>query len=372
MGKYIIRRALQAIPVIFLIAVVSFLLMQAAPGGPAAAFNQNPRISEAQKAAWLERWCLEAKPDLAGTLREFGGWMGVWNCEGGASNGSFFNPETGLPNFLPQALGGGNNGILHGDFGFSIFTGRPVLDMISERVPATLVLMTTAFIIWVTVAIVIGVIAAVRRYSLFDQAVTFFSYVFYSLPTFWLGLILIFIFAVGLRWVPPQGIVDTRGACGAFNTPHYWDCFWKNPAANIVDIGRHLILPVITLVAVSVAGDSRFVRSSMLDTLSQDYVRTARAKGLTRSRVVFRHAFRNALLPIMTNVALEIAFLFSGAIVTETVFNWPGMGRLYIDGVANRDYFLLMGILLIGSVLVVVMNLVADVFYAWADPRIRY
>ena len=197
---------------------------------------------------------------------------------------------------------------------------------------------------------------------------TFFSYVFYSLPTFWLGLMLIFIFAVGLRWVPATGHRRHPRRCGAFNTPHYWDGFWKNPAANVLDIGRHLVLPVLTLVAVSVAGDSRFVRSSMLDTLSQDYVRTARAKGLTRSRVVFRHAFRNALLPIMTNVALEIAFLFSGAIVTETIFIWPGMGRLYIDGVANRDYFLLMGILLIGSVFVVIMNLVADVFYAVGRP----
>jgi peptide/nickel transport system permease protein len=368
MAQYIARRVLQAIPVVFLIAVVSFLLMQAAPGGPAVVFNQNPRISVAQKTAFLEHWCLEDKPDAVGMLREFGGWLGVWNCHNG---GGFFS-ASGAPNFLPAALGGGVNGVLHGDFGYSIFTGRPVLDMIGERVPATLVLMTIALVIWVTLAILLGVIAAVRRYSLFDQAVTFFSYVFYSLPTFWLGLILIFIFAVDLRLLPPQGIVDTRSACGAFNTAHYWDCFWKNPGPNLFEMGRHLILPVITLVAVNVAGDSRFVRGSMLDTLSQDYVRTARAKGLTRTRVVFRHAFRNAMLPILTNVALEIAFLFGGAIVTETIFNWPGMGRLYIDGVGNRDYFLLMGILLIGSVLVVIMNLVADVIYAWADPRIRY
>lgn len=371
MGKYIIRRVLQAIPVIFLIAVVSFLLMQAAPGGPAAAFNQNPKISDAEKAAWLSRWCLESRPDAVGMLREFAGWMGLWNCQGGTAAGSFFSAQ-GLPNVLPAFLGGGTNGVLHGDFGTSLFYNRPVLAMISERLPATLVLMITAFVIWVTLAILLGVMAAVKRYSLFDQAVTFFSYIFYSLPTFWLGLILIFVFAIDLRLVPPQGIVDTRGACGAFNTQQFWACFWKNPGANMLDIGRHLILPVMTLVAVSVAGDSRFVRSSMLDTLSQDYVRTARAKGLTRPRVIFRHAFRNALLPILTNIALEIAFLFSGAIVTETVFNWPGMGRLYIDGVANRDYFLLMGILLIGSILVVVMNLVADVIYAWADPRIRY
>jgi len=369
MSRYIIRRLIQAIPVIFLIAVVSFLLMQAAPGGPQAQFNQNPRITGTMIDNWLKAWCLERNPDPAGLLREFGGWLGVWNCQGGGLMSAH-----GVPNFLPTFLGGGTNGVLHGDFGLSITTqpGRPVLDLITERIPATLVLMTTAFVIWVTVAIVIGVIAAVKRYSLFDQTVTFTSYIFFSLPTFWLGLVLIFIFADALHWLPSQGIIDSRSTAGIFNTPQYWATFWKDPTAQVVDIGRHLILPVLTLVAVSVAGDSRFVRSSMLDTLSQDYVRTAKAKGLPRRRVVFRHAFRNAMLPITTNVALEIAFLFSGAIVTETIFSWPGMGRLYFDGVNNRDYFLLMGLLLIGSVLVVVMNLVADVFYAWADPRIRY
>jgi peptide/nickel transport system permease protein len=367
MGRYILRRSIQAIPVIFLIAVVSFLLMQAAPGGPQAAFNQNPHISEAQVTAWLQRWCLERNPDAFGMLREFGGWLGVWNCSGGGLLSS-----QGLPNFLPSFLGGGTNGVLHGDFGFSIASGRPVLDMIIERVPATLVLMGTAFVIWISLAVVLGVIAAVKRYSLFDQSVTFFSYIFYSLPTFWLGLILIYIFAVALHWLPAQGIIDSRSTAGVFNTPTYWTNFWADPVPQLVDIGKHLVLPVVTLVAVSVAADSRFVRSSMLDTLNQDYVRTARAKGLPRRTVIFRHAFRNALLPILTNVALELAFLFGGAIVTETIFSWPGMGRLYFEGVGNRDYFLLMGILLIGSMLVVIMNLVADVIYAWADPRIRY
>jgi peptide/nickel transport system permease protein len=369
MGRYVIRRALQAIPVIFLIAVISFLLMQAAPGGPQAQFNQNPKISAAMVDSWLKNWCLERNPDPVGMLREFGGWLGIWNCSGGGLLSS-----QGMPNFLPAFMGGGTNGVIHGDFGLSITTqpGRPVLDMIVERIPATLILMGTAFIIWVTVAILFGVIAAVKRYSMFDQGVTFTSYIFYSLPTFWLGLILIFVFAVTLHWLPSQGIIDSRSTAGIFGTPEYWSNFWADPLPQVVDIGRHLILPVVTLVAVSIAGDSRFVRSSMLDTLSQDYVRTAKAKGLPQKTVVFRHAFRNALLPITTNVALEIAFLFSGAIVTETIFSWPGMGRLYFDGINNRDYFLLMGILLIGSVLVVAMNLVADVFYAWADPRIRY
>jgi len=367
MIKYVIRRAIEAIPVIFLIAVVSFFLMQQAPGGPQAAFNQNPHITPAQVDQWLARWCLERDPGVVGTVREFGGWLGIWNCTGGG-----LLSDKGLPNFLPTFLGGGTNGLLHGDFGYSIFSGRPVLDLILERLPATFILMGIAWVLWVVIAVAIGILAAVRRYSFFDQASTFFSYVFYSLPTFWLGLMLIFAFGVSLRWFPVQGIVDTRGAPAAFGTAAYWKAFMASPGPQIFDIGRHLVLPVVTLIAVSVAGDSRFVRSAMLDSLSQDYVRTARAKGIPERRVIFRHAFRNALLPILTNLALEVAFLFGGAIVTETVFSWPGMGRLYYEGVNNRDYFLLMGILFIGSLLVVLMNLVADVLYAWADPRIRY
>jgi peptide/nickel transport system permease protein len=364
---FIIRRLLQAIPVIFLITVVSFLLMEQAPGGPASQFNGVPRITEEQVEAWLTRWCLERNPDIVGILREYGGWLGVWNCD----TDSLLSRQ-GLPNFLPEALGGGTNGVVHGDLGFSVKTGQPVLQMIIERIPATLVLMLTAFVIWVSIAVVLGVIAAVKRYSLFDNSVTLFSYIFYSVPTFWLGLILIYFFAVQLHWFPSQGIVDLRNAPGVFNSELYWKGFWQDPLPNILDIGRHLVLPVITLVAVSVAADSRFVRSSMLDILSQDYVRTARAKGLPRRRVIFHHAFRNALLPILTTMSLQIAFLFSGAIVTETVFSWPGMGRLYFEGVTDRDYFLLMGILLVSSILVVLMNIVADVLYAVADPRIRY
>jgi peptide/nickel transport system permease protein len=367
MLRFIAGRVLQAIPVLFLIMVVSFMLMQLAPGGPQAQFNQNPHISKEQVDAWLRNWCLERSPDAFGILREFGGWTGIWNCD----TQSLFSSQGGL-NVLPAGLGGGTNGIFHGDFGYSINNGLPVLRQIVERLPATFILMFTAFLIWIGIAIVIGVLAAVKRYSKFDQGATLFSYIFYSLPTFWLGLILIYVFAVTLHWLPSQGIVDPRKAPGAFNTPAYWTGFWKDPLTQIYDISRHLVLPVVTLVAVTVAADSRFVRTAMLDTLSQDYVRTARAKGLPRNKVIFRHAFRNALLPIITSVTLEIAFLFSGAIVTETIFSWPGMGRLFYDGINNRDYFLLMGIVFIGSVFVVMMTLVADVVYAIADPRIRY
>lgn len=367
MAKYVIWRLVQAIPVLFLISLVGFALMLMAPGGPAAQFNQNPRISPAQVDAWLRSWCLARNPGPLDVVREYFGWLGVWNC-----NDNSLLSASHLPNFLPTFLGGGTNGVLHLDFGYSISQNVPVIGLILERLPATLILMGTAFVLWASIAIVVGVVQAVRRYSLFDQSMTTVSYVLYSLPTFWLGFILIFIFGVTLRWFPVQGIINTREAVAPFGTADYWGAFMSDPVKNILDIAGHLVLPVLTLIAVSIAGDSRFVRSAMLDSLHQDYVRTARSKGIPERRVIVRHAFRNALLPILTNLALEIAFLFSGAIVTEQVFSWPGMGRLFIEGLNARDYFLLMGIFLIGTVLVVVMNLVADVAYAVADPRIRY
>jgi peptide/nickel transport system permease protein len=374
MVSYIVRRVFQAIPVLFLIAVLSFSLMQLAPGGPHAQFQQNPRMTDEMVDRYLARWCLERTGGelnfdrMLGMLRSFGGWFGIWNCE----ERGFFSAQ-GMPNFLPAFMGGGNNGVLHGDFGLSMVASpnRPVIDLIWERVPATAILMLTAFTIWVSMAIVLGVIAAVRRYSLFDQTVTLMSYIFYSLPTFWLGLMLIYFFAVNMGVLPPGGMLSVRTAPAPFNTPRFWDVFWQDPWPLVQDIARHLVLPVITLVAVSVAADTRYVRSAMLDVLGQDYVRTAKAKGLPGRRVIFRHAFRNALLPIITNIALALAFLFSGAIVTETIFAWPGMGRLYFEAIQLRDYFLV-GILFVGSMLVVIMNLVADVLYAWADPRIRY
>jgi peptide/nickel transport system permease protein len=366
MSKYIIRRVLGLIPLLFGIVLVSFSLMKLAPGGPEAQFNQNPRVTEAQIDAWLERWCIDRNAGPLGVVREFGGWLGVYNCE----TESLFSEQGGL-NVLPPQLGGGTNGIIKGDLGLSISAGRAVSDMIVERIPATLILTTTALIIWVALAVILGVIAAVRRYSLFDQILTFFSYVFYSLPTFWLGLMFIYLFAVLWRVLPPQGIVSPR-EFPLFNTPGFWEAFGQRPVEAIVDIGRHMILPVTVLVLVSIAADSRFVRASMLETLNQDYVRTARAKGLPQRQVYMKHAFRNAMLPVVTNVGLELPFLFSGAIVTETIFSWQGMGLLFINGVNDRDYFVLMGLILITSTLVVVFNLVADVVYAVVDPRIRY
>lgn len=376
MIKFIIRRSLGLLPLLLGVVVISFLLMKAAPGGPQAQFQGNKRITQEQIQAWLRRWCLQ--PTDANTpittqvtnyAIEFGGWFGLLNCN--KSGAQAFFSDDGAPNFLPKVLGGGTNGIIHGDLGFQITTGRPVNEVIAERIPATFILAGTALVLWVGIAILLGVYAAIHRYSLFDQLVTFFSYVFYSLPTFWLGLNLIFIFGVALHWFPTGGIITTR-QWPPFGTSQYWTAFGHDTIGAIADIGRHLVLPVATLVAVNIAGDSRFVRASMLESINQDYVRTAKAKGLRQRVVIGKHAFRNAMLPVVTNVALEIPFLFSGAIVTETVFTWPGMGRLFIESINQRDYFVIMGLLLVTSIITLFANLLADVIYALVDPRIRY
>ena len=171
--------------------------------------------------------------------------------------------------------------------------------------------------------------------------------------------------------LPVSGMVDIRTS-PAFGNDAYWTFFGQHPIQAILDVGKHLILPVFTLVVVNIAGDSRFVRASMLDALNQDYVRTAKAKGLPGRKVTFKHALRNALLPVVTNIGLEIPFLFTGAIITETIFSWPGMGKLTIDATTQTDYPVLMGVLLITSLIVVLANLIADVAYAVVDPRIKY
>jgi peptide/nickel transport system permease protein len=303
--------------------------------------------------------------------------MGFCNPSVDGYSLSMFVSDQGVPHFLPAALGGGSNGIIHGDFGISIETGEKVAARISRAILPTIILAGSALVIWISLALVIGVLAAVRRYSIFDQGATVFAYVGYAMPTFWLGIMLIYLFAgPGLDLLPAQGIVSPRNPAGiplpAFGTDDYWGWVAQHPKTALVDLVRHLILPVVTLVVVNIAGDSRFVRASMLEALNQDYVRTARAKGLARRVVVFRHALRNALLPVITNIGLEIPFLFTGAIVTETIFNWPGMGRLTISATFAYDYPTLMGLLLITAVATLVANLIADIAYAVVDPRIKY
>jgi peptide/nickel transport system permease protein len=353
MIKYTIRRCIQAIPVVIMITILLFFMMHA-QGNPADRFAQNPRVTAAQIAAFEHRWGLDQPIPI-----QYCDWLGVCG-------------DKGVMNALPAALGGGDNGILHGDLGYSTFSGVAVTDIIAQRALPTIILMGTAYIIWLTLAILLGVYAAVRRYSLFDSGLTIFNYVGYSLPTFWLGLMLITFLAVPpLRWFPASGMNDAY-TTPAFGTDSYWAFVGSNPFFALFDLGRHLVLPVITLVLVSIAGDSRFVRSSMLDALNQDYVKTARAKGVPERSVILRHALRNALLPVITNIGLELPILFSGAIVTESIFAWPGMGRQLIESLGHADYPVLMGVLLITSTFVILANLLADILYAVVDPRVKY
>ena len=365
MAKYIIRRALQAIPVLIGISLITYFILVIAPGGPLARFAQNPKITQAQIEAFQRRWGL-----LDPIPIQYCKWLGV--C----------GEKPFLINALPGGtieiggltieLPGGDNGILHGDFGYSIIDGRPVLEVIAARIVPTFILAGTAYVIWITIAFLAGVYAAVHRYSLFDSALTVVNYVGYSLPTFWLGIMLISIFAAPPLKIFPVGGMWTTRTVPTFGTDEYWAFVSAQPLTAFWDLGIHLVLPVFTLVLVNIAYDSRFIRASMLDSLNQDFVKTARAKGVPERTVTFKHALRNALLPVVTNIGLEIPFLFTGAIVTETIFSWPGMGRQFIQAVDSFDYPVLMGILLVTAVIVVFANLMADIAYAIVDPRVQY
>ncbi|HEY2916371.1 MAG TPA: ABC transporter permease [Candidatus Limnocylindrales bacterium] len=362
MTKYLIRRLIQAIPVVIGITIVSYAIMVSAPGGPLQRFALNPKVTPAETARLIRAWGLDQPIPV-----QYCRWVGL--CDPNQDGVSLLTTH-GVPNFLPAALGGGDNGLLHGDLGFSLDDGQDVGSRIGRAALPTVVLAGTALLIWILLAIGIGVVAAVKRYSLFDQVATVFAYVGTALPTFWLGLMLILVFGVSLRWLPISGMVDAR-LSPAFGSDQYWAYFGSHPLGAVVDIGRHLILPVITLVMVNLAADTRFVRSAMLEAMGQDYVRTARAKGLSNRTVSFRHVLRNALLPVVTNIGLELPFLFTGALVTESIFSWPGIGKLTIDATRSFDYTILMGVLLITALLVVLANLLADVMYAVIDPRIK-
>lgn len=362
MTKYIVRRVIQAIPVLIGITIVVYGILLSAPGGPTAKFAQNPRMTVEAKERFKKAWGLDQPIPI-----QYCRWIGV--CDPNGEGFDLIGP-TGWPSFLPTPISGSTNGLLHGDFGFSITSGEAVADRIVRAALPTFILAFFALVIWISTAVLIGVYSAIKRYSWFDQIATIFSYIGFAMPTFWLGIMLVYIFGVsGL--LPVSGMVDIRTS-PAFGNDAYWKYFGQHPINALLDVGKHLILPVFTLVVVNIAGDSRFVRASMIDALNQDYVRTAKAKGLPGRSVTFKHALRNALLPVVTNIGLEIPFLFTGAIVTETIFSWPGIGKLTIDATTQFDYPVLMGVLLITSLIVVLANLIADVAYAVVDPRIKY
>ncbi|MGY8777456.1 MAG: ABC transporter permease [Longimicrobiales bacterium] len=316
MTVYIGRRLLQMIPLLFGISVILFGVIQAAPGGPEGALLETGRFID---------------PDVIEAYRER---LGV---------------DQPIHIQYVRWLGGA----LQGDLGVSFSTTRPVAEMISERLPATLELMGASFLLAAIMAFGLGTLSAVKQYSWFDHVGTGFSFVGIAMPVFWFALILQLVFGVWLQWLPVAG-TETVGA------------------TSLGDHLLHLVMPATVLSLRYVAGWSRYLRSSLLIALRTDYVRTARAKGLRESAVVGIHAARNALIPVVSVMALNLAGLFSGAVITETIFAWPGVGRMFVQAMFARDYPLLMGILMLGSVMVVFFNLIADLVYGVLDPRIRY
>lgn len=248
--------------------------------------------------------------------------------------------------------------VLSGNLGYTIKTGQPVGELILERLPATLLLTGTAFIIAFTIGVPLGVYSATHRYKMPDYVLTVLSFIGISIPSFFFGLGMIFIFALKLGWLPTSGMVTIGANYTGF--------------ALFIDYAKHVAMPAIVLALPTIAVVMRFTRSSMLEVLNQDFIRTADSKGLSKAKVYLKHALRNALIPVITIFGLSIPFLFGGAYITEHIFNWPGMGSLGIQSIVAREYPVIMALNLFTSILVMSGNLLADVMYAWADPRIRY
>jgi len=342
---YLARRLLQTVALLFLLSIVLFALVNLAPGGPLAGHGQSRHVRP-ERAAVLKRQFGLDKPLPIQYLVWLAGndWMKV-DADGDGITDSY----------------GTRKGILRGDFGFSFRTRQPALNEIGLRLPNTILLMGVTMLVAIVVAIPIGILSALRQYSFYDIAATTFSFAGQAIPEFWLGLILILIFYVWLKnpftgepLLPPGGMY-TLGA-----------------GFSLVDRIKHLILPVATGALAWIAWYSRFLRSSMLDVIHQDYLRTARAKGLSERTVIYRHALRNALIPLVTVLALDLPYLIGGAVFVETIFSWPGMGRLYYQSALQRDYPVLLAILMIGAAAIILSNLLADLLYAYMDPRIRY
>jgi peptide/nickel transport system permease protein len=253
---------------------------------------------------------------------------------------------------------GTRRGILRGDLGTSLVTKEPVAELIGERIPNTLILMLASEIVTILFALILGIYSALRQYSTLDNILTALLFIGYSMPVFFVSLMSMYVFAVlfkqwGLPYFPTVGMFDPQVG--------------KTPGQVI----WHMALPVLSLSVIYFAGYSRYIRSTMLEVMSQDYIRTAKSKGLPRRHVVYIHALKNASLPIVTLVGIDLPFLLGGAVVTERIFAWPGMGRLFIDHTARADFPVLMGILMLISIAVVIFQIITDVIYSFVDPRIR-
>ncbi len=324
MLHYTLRRTALLVPLLFGIVFVVFALMQIIPGDPAVVLLGQ-----------------DATPEAVAALRT----------------------TLGLDRPLPVQLAFYVAHLLQGDLGDSIFRGEPVIVAIGSRLMATVEVAVTALVLAVTIGLALGVLAAVKRGSIVDTASMLFAQIGVSMPVFWLGILLMFWFAVQLNWLPAVGRGEPLlSAAGAALTGRW---------GALVDSVRHLALPAMTLGVYSAAVMSRIVRASMLETLSQDYVRPARAKGLIAWRVVLAHGLRNALLPVVNIIGLRFGELLGGAVLTESIFGWPGLGQLAVTAISQRDIPLVQGIVLVFATMFAVVNLIVDLLNAALDPRVR-
>jgi peptide/nickel transport system permease protein len=319
--RVLLNRVVQGLLLVLAVVVLNFVLVHAAPGDPVET------IAGASGGM---------SPELMAELRT----------------------QYGLDRSLPVQLGVYLSRVASGDLGYSYFFNLPVAQMIVERLPATLLLVVCAIVLAFVVGTLLGVLSARKPNGWLSQGITVLSMVGFAAPVFWTGMMLVLVFAA---WWPVLPVAGMRSA----------DASGAGGLADVLDVAQHLVLPAFTLSIVYLAQYSRLSRSSMLDVLSADYIRTARAKGLAESVVLYKHALRNALLPVITMLGLQFGNVLAGAVIVETVFNWPGLGRLAFDSVLRRDYPTILGVLLFSSIVVVVMNILTDLAYRLIDPRIK-
>ncbi|MEM7531753.1 MAG: ABC transporter permease [Chloroflexota bacterium] len=342
MSTYILRRLLQGIPTFFGVTIIAFLLMLSAPGDPIELIAFNPtRADPAATESLRRKLGLDQPPHIQYIYWLAGNDWARVDSDGDGEVDSY----------------GERRGLLRGDLGQSLKHRRPVGELILEKIPATLLLTFSALIVGYGMGILLGVLAAIYHKTWVDQVVRIFTVIGNAMPQFWLGLILIIVFSVNFDLLPMSGMRDITNRGGGF---------------DIRETAKHMIMPVTVLSLGTIAFISRFVRTGLLEVLAQDYVRTARSKGLTNSHVWWLHALPNALIPVATFIGPALGTLLAGAVIIEKVFGWPGMGRLVVDGVFNRDYPLVMGSVVIAAGMFIIGLLISDILYAMLDPRIRF
>jgi len=321
MLRYVLRRLLQTIPIVFFIVVINFLLIHAAPGDPTRyLIGDSPSVDPAFVAELRARYGLDQPI-----------YVQLWH-------------------YIVQ--------VAHGDLGYSFISHENVTTILAQRLPATLLLLGSQFVLAVIVGVPIGVFSARRQGGGSDQAVTVLSLIGFSVPAFWLAQMMLLVFSLKLGLFPSQGMRSLRVPTAGFG--------------SVLDLLHHLALPMITLTVFNLAIIARVTRASMVNTLKMEFITYARSKGVREKTIIWVHALRNAILPVVTIIGLNIRFLIAGAVLTETVFAWPGVGRLTYDSIMSRDYPVLMGILMVIGFTVVIGNILTDIAYALLDPRVRY